>query len=196
MARGDTLIKLLGILSETAISSFDFFDALVSAGYGASSGKINRELSKIERKRNRRKEEMELKQKYYNLVYKLKEDGLIDEKVKSKKRFFKITILGKEKLRALRVASAKRMPTPGSYEIGISSRFTIVIFDVPEREKRKREWLRSVLKNLGLSMVQKSVWIGKVKIPHVFLDDLDKYKMIDFVEIFEINKTGSLKRLA
>jgi hypothetical protein len=44
-------------------------------------------------------------------------------------------------------------------------------------------------------MVQKSVWVGKTKIPQDFLDDLFKLKLVDFVEIFEISRTGSLKHL-
>ena len=44
-------------------------------------------------------------------------------------------------------------------------------------------------------MIQKSVWIGKVKIPKEFLDDLFKLRLIDYIEIFEISKAGSLKNL-
>ena len=71
----------------------------------------------------------------------------------------------------------------------------IVVFDVPEKERRKRDWLRSVLKRLELKMVQKSVWIGKVKIPKELLDDLFNLKLLDYVEIFEVSKSGSLRQL-
>ena len=73
--------------------------------------------------------------------------------------------------------------------------FTIVVFDIPEKERSKRAWIREVLKNLDLKMIQKSVWVGKVKIPKQFIDDLDKFNMVDFVEIFEISKAGSLKQI-
>jgi hypothetical protein len=44
-------------------------------------------------------------------------------------------------------------------------------------------------------MVQKSLWLGKVKIPEEFLVDIRKLSLLDYVEIFEITKTGSLKNL-
>lgn len=86
------------------------------------------------------------------------------------------------------------MPNP-SYVKEDDRRSTIVAFDVPERFKEKRHWLRSVLKNLGLRMVQKSVWLGKVKIPREFIDDLKKLKILDFVEIFGITKGGTLEEV-
>lgn len=74
--------------------------------------------------------------------------------------------------------------------------FIIVAFDIPEREKRKRNWLRQSLCRMGLSMVQKSVWIGRVKLPEDFIESLRHLKLADCVEIFEITKTGTLKHLA
>ena len=71
----------------------------------------------------------------------------------------------------------------------------IVIFDVPEKEKWKREWLRNTLRELGMKNVQKSVFIGKVKIPELFLENMRKLHAIDYVEIFEIGKTGTLKHV-
>ena len=71
----------------------------------------------------------------------------------------------------------------------------IFAFDVPEKEKRKRGWLRTVLRRLDFTMIQKSVWVGKSKIPQEFLEDIYRFKMVDFVEIFEVSKTGSLRHI-
>jgi len=81
------------------------------------------------------------------------------------------------------------------YQKERGNKFIIVVFDIPEIQKRKRNWLRAALKNLDFKMVQKSVWFGRVKIPKEFLDHLCEMKLIDYVEIFEISKTGSLERL-
>ena len=83
-----------------------------------------------------------------------------------------------------------------TYEKESSERVTIVIFDIPEKERRKRDWLRAVLKNLGLKMIQKSVWIGKVKIPEALIKDLKRLNLIECVEIFEVSRTGSLEHIA
>ena len=74
-------------------------------------------------------------------------------------------------------------------------RLIIVIFDIPERERRKRAWLRLALKNIGLKLIQRSVWMGKVQIPKEFLDDIRELHLVNFVEIFEITKSGSLNQV-
>ena len=74
-------------------------------------------------------------------------------------------------------------------------RLVIVAFDIPERVRRYRDWFRSVLENLGLTMIQKSVWMGKIKIPKALIDDLAELKLIDFVEIFEVGNEGSLTHI-
>jgi len=119
---------------------------------------------------------------------------LIEEKEKNNKKFFIITKKGKGKLSFLKKQHKESLPEV-SYSSEENNKFIIFIFDIPEKEKRKRDWLREVLKKLGLKMIQKSVWIGKTKIPKEFLDDLFKLKIIDYVEIFEITKAGSLKNL-
>ncbi|MBM4388891.1 MAG: CRISPR-associated endonuclease Cas2 [Deltaproteobacteria bacterium] len=68
-------------------------------------------------------------------------------------------------------------------------------FDVPERERRKRTWLREVLRNLGFECVQKSVWIGKVKVPRQFLRDVRRYHLAEFIEVFQITKRGTLQQI-
>src|SRR3990167_838001 len=83
----------------------------------------------------------------------------------------------------------------GISKITINNRLIIVIFDIPERERRKRAWLRLALKNIGLKLIQRSVWMGKVKIPKEFLDDIRELHLVNFVEIFEITKSGSLNQV-
>jgi len=91
-----------------------------------------------------------------------------------------------------RQKSALREP---SYSAAKNNNFVIIAFDVPEKEKRKRQWLRGVLKRLGFAMLQRSVWAGKVRIPKGFIDDLARLQMAEFVEIFEITKRGSLRHV-
>ena len=180
------------------VGTADLLDVILSSSYGASYGKLDYKLSKRKRERESKTAERELKkqekQKYYNLLFYLKKAGLVEEKHKDRKKFFILTKKGKNKLILLKNKNNEKLPK-NFYEKEKNSKFTIVIFDIPEIERRKRDWLRMVLKNLDLKMIQKSVWMGKVKIPKEFLDDLFKLKLIDFVEVFEISKTGSLERL-
>ena len=126
---------------------------------------------------------------------KLKQSGLLEEKVKKGSKFFNLTQKGRNKLSQLDKRNKEAIPD-NFYNKGKSNQFVIIIFDIPEIERKKRSWLRSALVNLGFRMIQKSVWVGKIKIPEEFLKDLSKLRMIDFVEIFEISKAGSLKQIA
>ena len=69
-----------------------------------------------------------------------------------------------------------------------------MIFDIPEEKRRKRAWLRATLKNLEFKMEQQSVWIGRTKIPKRLVDDLDRFGLLDYVQIFEATKFGTLAR--
>lgn len=196
--KGEIILKILEVIEGMVVGTADVLDAILSSSYGASYGKLNYEISKRQRERQSNLIEREFKkqerQKYYNLLFYLKKAGLIEERNKDNKKFFILTKKGKNKLTLLKNKNNEKLPK-FSYEKEKGSKFTIVIFDIPETERRKRDWLRVVLRNLDFKMIQKSVWIGKVKIPKEFLDDLFKLKLIDFVEVFEISKTGSLDHL-
>lgn len=196
--KGDVSIKILEVIGDFTGTAADIFGAIVSSNYGASYGKLQYEISKRQNQRIEKSAERDFKkqtkQKYYNMLYYLKQSGLIEEEQKNNKRFFILTKKGKEKLAYLKEQNKRRLPET-VYLKEENNKFVIVVFDIPELEKRKREWLRAVLINLGFKMLQKSVWMGKVKIPKEFLEDLFKMKLVDFVEIFEISKTGSLEHL-
>lgn len=198
MRRGDISLKILEFIGDLVVGTGDLLAAFLSAGYGASYSKIEYELSKKQKERDKKSLQKEIrrevKQKYYNLIYKLKKSGLIEEKTKKEGKFFGLTKKGRNKLLQLRKRNKEKLPET-IYLREDSDKFVIVIFDIPETERRKRSWLRAALGSLGFKMVQKSVWVGKVKIPKGFLDDLFQLKLIDFVEIFEISKTGSLKQI-
>jgi len=142
-----------------------------------------------------KEDEKRIKHKYQNLIYKLKKDGLIKESKKDNGKILIVTRQGDKKLAKLKELSEKSYLLKRCYAVEQSKRLVIVAFDIPERVRRHRDWLRSVLENLGLTMIQKSVWMGKIKIPKTLIDDLVELKLIDFVEIFEVGNEGSLTHI-
>lgn len=128
------------------------------------------------------------------MISKLKRDKLLDEKIRNKKRLFSLTSKGRRKLFDLKMRLSRKLPDV-VYSKEKSQKFVTVAFDVPEKERRERDWLCFALKALGLSMIQKSVWVGKTKIPREFLNDLARLRLVDFVEIFEVSKAGSLRHI-
>lgn len=188
--RGEITLKILKCVKSASSETVDAAAAFLAAGYGASAKKLDYELLK----RRKARTEQEERQKFYKLLYKLEKDGLIEKTKRKKPIILHLTLKGKKFLQSLSEKKAAALPDI-SYKTSNADKLIIVVFDIPESEKRKREWLRSALKNMKFRFIQKSVWIGKVKIPEEFLLDLKKLNLIDFVEIFEISKTGSLTKL-
>lgn len=197
--RGGTIIHILQKLSEAAIVAADVVDVLMGSSRGASLVKLERRVIKRARDRElrsaRESNRQKARQYYYNILSRLKRDGLIQKNNEKCGVCLRITEKGKQRLSLLKIRSKQHLPTT-EYPREDGVRFVIVTFDIPERERRKRDWLRTVLKNLGLMMIQKSVWLGKIKIPQTLIDDLANLRIAECVEIFEITKAGSLKQVS
>lgn len=188
--RGKILSKALEILRDGAVLQADFFIAVLRAGYGASMSKIDYEYRKQQRisatKKFQRENLKASERRLRVFISKMKHDGLIHESDNN----FIISQKGKERLEKLQNNLPNR-----HYQKSKNSNQIIISFDIPEKFRRKRDWLREVVRNLGFKMVHQSVWMGKTTIPKDFIFDLENLKILEFVEIFEISKTGSLKKL-
>jgi len=200
MKKGDKTLKLLELVKEMSLDMADLMDAFISSGYGASLDKIQRKAADGSF-RNRfdnisKEEKKKVNDRFYSMVSRLEKDGLMERSKKDKSSFFKITNKGIDKIGFLKNKKKRMIETPScDYDSKKSNRVTIVMFDVPEKQRTKRRWLRSALSKMEFEMIQKSVWMGKVVIPREFLDDMRMLDMTDYIEIFEITKTGSLKQI-
>jgi DNA-binding transcriptional regulator PaaX len=178
--------KILGLLSGAIKDTGFLIEAFLISGYGASFNQIQRTKEKLELKRLRAEETEREKQKFYCLLNKLKREGF----VLKTQIGWKITALGKTKLKILRQKSRKKFP-----KIIKDSTIKIIVFDIPEKERKKRDWLRQMLKNLEFIMLQKSVWIGKTVLTKKFIYNLKKLDILSFVQIFAVSKTGTIKEI-
>lgn len=196
--KGNLTLKILQTLKEMSFEGADLCEAILVAGYGASGSKIRKVADDLREKRSVKDTlftEKRYRRNYQKLVSKLKTQGLLKVEDRGGQDFFFITSTGRSKLAVLESEAHRRMPEV-SYELASGSHPIIISFDIPEKQKRKREWLREVLKRLGLKMVQKSVWIGVGRVPKQFLEDLEKLNLLECVEIFEVGKTGTLRHVA
>jgi len=193
MKRGDILTKILETLENGIMGQIDFIDAMLASGYGASMNKLDYEyVKRHETYENKKLELKNLKEKKLRLqkfLYKLKQDGLIKEVGKNDKKLA-ISQKGKVKLKEL-----KNKISRDEYKSEVQDESIIISFDIPEHLRKKRGWLRDVIKNLGFKMVHQSVWISKIKIPRQLIVDLERIGILEYVEIFEISKTGSLNKI-
>lgn len=105
-------------------------------------------------------------------------DGLIRRSGSKQRAIWRITEEGKKYLR--------RNLGKADYK-NEDGKTRLVVFDVPEDERRKRRWLRGRLLELNYKPLQRSVWFGKSPLPEEFIKDLDCFKMWPYVFIFDIN---------
>ena len=133
------------------------------------------------------------RQAFYSLLNKLKREGLITKKKVVRNSPWSVTERGVKKLSLLKSKDKEAFNiTKKKYYIKKSRDMVIVAFDVPERERKKRHWLRAGLASLGFKKIQQSVWWGVGQIPDDFIKDLKDYNLLSCVHIFSVNKQGTL----
>ncbi|MEK7500771.1 MAG: CRISPR-associated endonuclease Cas2, partial [Patescibacteria group bacterium] len=71
----------------------------------------------------------------------------------------------------------------------------LVMFDIPESKRKKRNWLRMNLMAANYSQLQKSVWLGYNPLPESFIKFLDELKLKNKVHIVSIAKQGTLEEI-
>lgn len=74
-------------------------------------------------------------------------------------------------------------------------KWRLVIFDIPEKQKRDREKFRYYLKFLGLTQVQESVWAHPFPCREAIAEVCRMYNVSDFVSVFEGNHLGDDENL-
>ncbi|TAN57400.1 CRISPR-associated endonuclease Cas2 [Patescibacteria group bacterium] len=192
--KGETRLKILELIENSAQAAEELF-FIFTVPYGTSRKGaeylLNQRRKKIELFKDSDYRKRHLR--FNDLLYRLRKEELV-EKNGGKKLLIKLTAKGRQVLERLRQRKQYN-PSKSNYEAQKDGSLKIIIFDIPEAERTKRAWLREVLKNLEFKMLQKSVWAGKVKLPEKFIRDLETLRLLPFVEIFAIDKRGTLKRI-
>lgn len=129
-------------------------------------------------------------QKFYSVLNRLKRQGFIKKKESKQGSLWNITKRGLERL------GFYKRKKDFKYDRAKDNKVKIIIFDIPERERWKRAWLREALTMLEFSMLQKSVWVGKSKIPEQFLADLRDMRILHFIHILEVSASGTIKEIS
>ncbi|OGI78592.1 hypothetical protein A3C57_00845 [Candidatus Nomurabacteria bacterium RIFCSPHIGHO2_02_FULL_33_12] len=66
----------------------------------------------------------------------------------------------------------------------------LVLFDIPEKKRKIRDWIRLQLKLWDFKMIQQSVWMGNGPLPKEFGDHLNLLGVKNCVKVFKISKTN------
>lgn len=196
---GENKLKILEAIEKGFDGAKDFIEDIavaMLAPYGTSVSGMEYRISK-----NRRVQEKRIvdrmnnkinKQRVHEFISRLKKDGIIAQD--NRRGIPQLTMKGIKLLAKLKTRRINSLPKT-RYEFTTDDTIKIIAFDVPERERRKRDWLRDVLLNLGFKKIQKSVFVGKAKLPDEFTKDLIKLKLDECVEIFVVSKQGTLRKI-
>ncbi len=185
--KGKQTLIVLELLAVQPTGSYDLLQKLFEAEYETT---YRREV----KERGRVLAVKLMRSRYHNFLYKLMRDGLIVQKEEGAGKHFAISKKGQSKLLSLRGRGT--LPDKKNYPKEDGAGFTVVTFDIPEADRKKRDWLRSVLKHLGFTMVHKSVWLGKTRIPIHLLRDLQTLNLFEHMEVFQVSKLGNLKKFS
>lgn len=93
------------------------------------------------------------KRKFTNAFYYLKNRGLLKMEYRGKQLYISLTEEGKKAAKKYQIDDMK-IKKPKKWD----KRWHVLIFDIKDKHKIKREALRGKIKELGLFQLQKSVW--------------------------------------
>lgn len=149
----ETALLILGDLAIAAIASF-----YPHPYYHAFCGHTHRRSLRITLKRLERKHLVGAKEKRGREAWHLTEEG--------KRRAHRLQ---------LRLEHAKRGRWDGKWRI--------VIFDIPEQVRGRRDFLRKELINLGLHPLQKSVWVTPYPFSDLFFEITAELGLGDYLRV-------------
>lgn len=115
------------------------------------------------------------------ILSRLRREGLVERSGSRKHSRWHTSQKGAEYLHKLKV--------PPSTPDGIQR---IVVFDIPEKMKGKRDMIRIELMANGYHQLQKSVWLGMIPLSKDFLELLDALLLKPYVHIFSVREKGTL----
>lgn len=125
-------------------------------------------------------------------VHRLKKKGLIETGFVEDEICLRLTEKGKQEIQSRRQKEKeKRLLNQKKVSEKWDGVWRVVVFDIPEENKRIRNVLRQTLKVLEFKLLQKSVWISKKNYTNQLREWVKELKLLQFVLIFETKDLGS-----
>ena len=116
-----------------------------------------------------------------NTLSRLKRQGLVS----NRNGEWKITEEGKEFLHSVRNKEIKRFYYSKFPKLDKKKKL-IITFDIPEKKRKYRDWLRIELVGLGFEIIHKSVWFGPT-LPKAFVEYLEEIDLLKYMRFFKAN---------
>lgn len=172
----------------------EVLEFLAGAGYAVLDGflppqypeaKLARLLLGIDRRRPR----AAAKHTLSSTLHRLKQQGLVSSAGHNKGARWKLTRKGKNFL--AKIYADEKDPYDLAPEDGV---IRIVAFDIPEKLRTKRDWLREQLFVCGYRLLQRSVFIGKRPLPDAFIQRVDEMRIGKYLHIASLAQSGTIEK--
>jgi DNA-binding transcriptional regulator PaaX len=126
-------------------------------------------------------ERQNAKKTFSRFVRYLQEQGYIKVKALEGAKGIVLTVKGAERvLRVKRKVKEKKKRKDGKW--------IMIIFDIPEKRKQAREYLRAALADLGYQKLQQSVWVCPYDVYNETEEAVRSYRIIPCVKLFFIEE--------
>ena len=63
------------------------------------------------------------------------------------------------------------------------------MYDIPDKQKKERDWFRRQLQNFGFIMIQRSVWVGPSPLPKDFQVYISSIGLKENLKTFKLAKS-------
>ena len=187
------MLRVLDFIEDGAYATGALVAGILEAGYGASMSSMDKSIERnmapgydaIQARYERRQQY----QLYISTINYLKKARLLREQTIGGITKLYLTAAGRAWRKKIKKERQLKMPAAG-YSYSPGKKIVIAIYDIPEKFHCQRDWLRAVLKKIGMKKLQQSVWCGRVLIPDTLLLDLVRLRLQEYVEFIEVGPAG------
>jgi DNA-binding transcriptional regulator PaaX len=164
----DKIKKITGTTSKMIIYALLISGTIMIGGSSPGLPKVIWKLLKYSFRKSKYKKIQKLKEEQWkNSFYYLRGNGLIDVKYSGKQIYISLTEEGKKIAKKCKIDELK-IKKPKRWD----NKWRILLFDITEKERIKRDALRGKIKEMGLYQLQKSTWIH----PYDFSPEVEELK--------------------
>lgn len=124
------------------------------------------------------------KQSIYNTVFRLKNEGYLEEVEELGKIRYQATLKGRAKILSYIKQDNKW-----------DGKWRIVIFDIPEKKKKMRNYFRLKLQEIGFRKLQESVWVCPYNIANIVEEIIDLCEAKPYIHYLLVEEIDDKKVL-
>ncbi len=128
-------------------------------------------------------------------VRRLEKKGFIEKGIMEDELCLRLTQLGSDYLRKQQQRKKEKSILEINPEkVKWDGKWRVVVFDIPEKNRRVRQALRMGLRMLEFKLLQKSVWVSKVDCTKELRKYIRELSLSDYVLVFETKDLGIMQR--